>query len=396
MLPLVALLLLAPAQSPDKLKAIDAALQRYVDSGELSGGVATVARRGGALHTAAVGKANLATNVPMKADTPFVIASMTKPVTAAAVLALVDAGKLGVDDPLEKHLPEFKGQMLVKDRGKDATTLVKPARPVTVRDVLTHTSGLAGSYGPGFPDVWTGRRPYTLRESTFVVSQKPLDFAPGSKWSYCNPGIDTLGRLVEVASGMSYEDYCQKAIFGPLGMTATTFHPSAETVARSAVIYGKGKDGKLDPSGNLLISYQQGARHPCPMGGLYSTAGDMARFYRMLLSTGELDGQRILRPETVAEMTKVQTGDLKAGFNDGMGYGYAVAVVREPKGITENLTPGSFGHGGAFGTHSWADPGQDLVLVLLIARTGIAVETSPYRRDVQAAAVAAVKSGPGR
>ena len=394
MRPLVALLLFAPladAQSPDKLKAVYAALQRFVDAGELSGGVAVVARRGGVLHTAAVGKANLATDLPMRADTPFVIASMTKPVTAAAVLALVDAGKLSVDDPLEKHLPEFKGQMLVKERGKDATTLVKPARPITVRDVLTHTSGLAGNYGPGFPDVWTGRRPYTLRESTFVVSQKPLEFAPGSKWSYCNPGIDTLGRLVEVASGMSYEDFCQTTFFEPLGMTATTFHPSAEVLARTAVIYGKGQGGKLAPSANLLISYQQGAKHPCPMGGLYSTAGDMARFYRMLLGGGELDGKRVLKPETVAAMTKVQTGDLKAGFNDGMGYGYAVAVVREPKGITDNLSPGTFGHGGAFGTHSWADPVQDLVVVTLIARTGIPVEASPYRQAVQAAAVAAIK-----
>ena len=391
---LLALLLLAPlaaAQSPDKLKAIDAALQRFVDAGELSGGVAVVARRAGVLHTAAVGKANLATDLPMRADTPFVIASMTKPVTAAAVLALADAGKLSVDDPLEKHLPEFKGQVLVTDRGKDATTLAKPGRPVTVRDVLTHTSGLAGNYGPGFPDVWTGTRPYTLRESTFVVSQKPLEFAPGSRWSYCNPGIDTLGRLVEVASGTSYEDYCQKTVFEPLGMTATTFHPSAEVLARTAVIYGKGQGGKLAPSGNLLISYQPGAKHPCPMGGLYSTAGDMARFYRMLLNGGELDGRRVLKPETVAAMTKVQTGDLKAGFNDGMGYGYAVAVVREPKGITDNLSPGTFGHGGAFGTHSWADPVQDLVVVTLIARTGIQVEASPYRQAVQAAAVAAVR-----
>ncbi len=391
---LVAVLLFAPlaaAQSPDKLNAIDAALQRFVDAGELSGGVAVVARRGGVLHTAAVGKANLATDLPMRADTPFVIASMTKPVTAAAVLALVDAGKLSVDDPLEKHLPEFKGQMLVKERGKEATTLVPLARRVTVRDVLTHTSGLAGNYGPGFPDVWTGTRPYTLRESTFVVSQKPLEFAPGSKWSYCNPGIDTLGRLVEFASGMSYEDYCQKTLFGPLGMTATTFHPSAEVLARTAVVYGKAAGGKLTPSGNLLISYQPGAKHPCPMGGLYSTAGDMARFYRMLLNGGELDGKRVLKPETVAAMTRVQTGELKAGFNDGMGYGYAVAVVREPKGITENLSPGTFGHGGAFGTHSWADPVQDLVVVTLIARTGIQVEASPYRQAVQAAAVTAIK-----
>jgi CubicO group peptidase (beta-lactamase class C family) len=391
---LLALLILTPVaagQSPDRLKAIDAALQKFVDAGELSGAVATVARAGGVLHTAAVGTPNLATNQPMTADTPFVIASMTKPITAAAVMTLVDAGKLSVDDPLEKHLPEFKGQLLVQKRDKDTVTLAKPARPVTVKDVLTHTSGLAGSYGPGFPDVWTGRRSYTLRETTFVVAQKPLEFAPGSRWSYCNPGIDALGRLVEAASGMSYEDYCRKAIFDPLGMTATTFHPDEQTLARTAVIYGRGKDGKLSPSRDLIISYKPGARHPCPMGGLYSTAPDVARFYRMMLNKGELDGKRVLKPETVAEMTRGHTGDLKVGFNDGMGYGYAVAVVKEPKGITDNLSPGAFGHGGAFGTHSWADPTQNLVLVLLIARTGIPVENSPYRRAVQAAAVAAVK-----
>lgn len=394
MRPLLALLLLpafSPAQSPApaRLTDIDAALQQFVDAGELSGAVAVVGRADGTKHTSVVGRASLEAGTPMAADTPFRIASMTKPVTAVAVMTLVEAGRLSVDDPVEKHLPEFKGQMLISQRGEDTLTLTKPARPVTVKDLLTHTGGLAGNYGPGLADAYTARK-YTLKETTLVVAQKPLEFAPGTKWSYCNPGIDTLGRLAEVLSGTGYEDYCRRTIFDPLGMTATTFHPTAETLARTAVTYGRDKAGKLTPA--LIIEHQPGAIHPIPAGGLVSTGADYARFLRMVLNKGELDGRRVLKPETATEMTRNHTGDLKAGFTDGMGFGYGFAVVNRPTGVTATLSPGSFGHGGAFGTQAWADPANDRFVVLLVQRTGLPnADASPYRRAVQELAARAIK-----
>src|SRR5207237_2368060 len=138
--------------------------------------------------------------------------SMTKPITAIGIMILVDEGKLAVADPVEKYLPEFRGQMLVAERGKDTLVLKKPQRPITLRDLLTHTSGLPGGFPPGIADIYT-KRNRTLAEGILVMSQRPLDFEPGSKWSYCNAGIDTLGRVIEVVSGESYEDVlCQRII----------------------------------------------------------------------------------------------------------------------------------------------------------------------------------------
>ncbi|MFO0849663.1 MAG: serine hydrolase domain-containing protein [Gemmataceae bacterium] len=383
----------APAQSPDpaKLAAITARMQKFADDGELAGAVTVVGRKAGTLHHDAVGFRSLEDRTPMTKDSVFRIASMTKPVAAIAVMILADQGKLSPDDPMEKHLPEFKGQLLVTGRDGETLTLKKPKRPVTVRDVMTHTSGLSGSYGPGFADAWT-TRPWTLAETTIAVASRPLEFEPGSRWAYCNTGIDSLGRLVEKVSGRRFEDFCRDRIFAPLGMWDTTFHPSPEQLARTAVTYGLDKSNRLTPAPGLLIEYHPGARHPVPMGGLFSTGGDLAHLYRMMLNKGTLNGRRVLSEKAVAEMTRVQTGDLRTGFVDGMGFGYGWAVVREPKGVTGMLTAGTFGHGGAFGTQGWADPTQDLFCVLLIQRTGIPNgDASPYRHALQGLAVDALK-----
>jgi CubicO group peptidase (beta-lactamase class C family) len=154
----------------------------------------------------------------------FRIASMTKPITAVGIFLLVEEGRLSVDDPVEKYLPEFRGQMLVVETKPDLVTLKKPARPIRVRDLLTHTSGLP-DYPPGLSDLYT-RRHHTLAEATMAMSQRPLNFEPGTRWSYCNSGIDTLGRLIEVVSGRSYEEFLTQRIFEPLGMKDTTFRPN--------------------------------------------------------------------------------------------------------------------------------------------------------------------------
>jgi CubicO group peptidase (beta-lactamase class C family) len=372
-----------------RLAAISKRMQQFVEAGELAGAVTVVGTSRGVAHLEAVGYRCLNPAAPMQRDTLFRIASMTKPITAVGIQILAQEGKLAVTDPVEKYLPEFRGQMVISERGKNRLVLVPPARPITLRDLLTHTSGLA-AYPPGLADLYQ-KRHYSLAEATLAVSQRPLEYEPGSRWSYNNPGIDTLGRIIEVVSGTSYEDFLTQRIFKPLGMKDTTVRPDSTQQQRIAEIYAR-QNGKLVPEKSLLIGAPERSRHPIPAGGLYSTGPDMARFYRMMLSGGSLDGQRILSPQSVAEMTRVHTGDLKCGFTPGMGFGYGFAVVRQPEGITARLSPGTFGHGGAFGTQSWADPKRDLFVILLIARTGIKNgDASEYRAELQRLALDAVK-----
>jgi CubicO group peptidase (beta-lactamase class C family) len=363
-------------------------MQSFVDAGEISGAVTLVGTPSDILHFEAVGKANVATNRAMMKDDLFRIMSMTKPITAIGIMILQDDGKLNVNDIVEKHLPEFKGQMLVSTTMRDAKgrimsiTLKKPPRPITLRDLLTHTSGLPGSYPAGIADVYV-KRNRTLSETVLAQSQRPLDFEPGSQWSYCNAGIDTLGRVIEVVSGMSYESFLKARIFDPLAMANSTFNPTVAQLESLAVTYGK-IDGKLVPGTNLMVDFQAGSKHPVPAGGLFSTAGDMARLYQMMLNKGELKGKRILNEAAVAEMTKLQTGEIKTGFVDGMGYGFGWAHVREPKGVTASLAAGSFGHGGAYGTQGWIDPVNKRFYILMIQRTGLPnADASPMRQVLQ-------------
>jgi CubicO group peptidase (beta-lactamase class C family) len=237
------------------------------------------------------------------------------------------------------------------------------------------------------------KRDRTLAEVVPRYAKEPLEFEPGTKWSYCNVGIDTLGRIVEVVSGQSYESFLKSRTFDPLGMPDTCFYPTAEQRTRIAATYER-KDGKLVRSKSDIIGLPPGAKFPIPAGGLYSTASDLARVYRMMLNHGELDGKRILSPAAVDEMTRVLTGDLTSGFTPGLGFGFGWGVVRQPQGVTAMLSPGTFGHGGAFGTQGWIDPHKDLILVLLIQRNGLPNgDASPMRREFQAIAVSALSRG---
>jgi CubicO group peptidase (beta-lactamase class C family) len=354
----------------------------FVDRKEISGAVTLVGERDRVLSLMAVGLRQVEGDLPMRSDTLFRIASMTKPITATGVMMLVEEGKLRVDDPVETHLPEFRGQMLVAARGDGTVTLRKPGRPITLRDLLTHTSGLPGAPPPGLADLYA-KRNHTLAEAVMAFSQRPLDFEPGSRWAYCNTGIDTLGRVIEVASGLPYEQFLQQRLFDPLGMRDTTFHPSPERLENAAATY-EVKDGALHAVARSLIGPPEGAKYPIPAGGLYSTAPDLARFYQMILAGGVHDGHRYLAESTVREMTRVQTGDLKAGFTDGMGFGLGWGVVREPSGVTAMLSPGTFGHGGAFGTQAWLDPVRGRFAILMIQRVGLRNgDASDMRRELQ-------------
>ncbi|HEV3166719.1 MAG TPA: serine hydrolase domain-containing protein [Isosphaeraceae bacterium] len=360
-------------------------MQPFIDRKEIAGVVASVGRGDRVLCVEALGQRNIEADQPMRSDTLFRIASMTKPITAIGIMMLADEGKLSVDDPVEKHLPEFRGQMLVTERSGDTITLKKPPRPITLHDLLTHTSGLPGSPPPGLANLYA-KRDRTLAEAVMAYSQRPLDFEPGTKWAYCNTGIDTLGRVIEVVSGQGYESFLQERLFDPLGMTDTTFYPTSDQMPRAAVTYDR-KDGELRPAAASVIGPPQGARYPIPAGGLYSTAPDLAKVYQMMLNRGTAGGRRFLSEQAVSDMTRVQTGDLKAGFTEGMGFGLGWGVVRQPAGVTERLSPGSFGHGGAFGTQAWIDPQKDLFVILMIQRTGLPnSDASDMRRELQRAA----------
>jgi CubicO group peptidase (beta-lactamase class C family) len=383
-----------PAAHPEKLDAIKPAMLKFAESNDIAGAVTVVGRKSGVLHHGADGFSRLDDKTPMKKDALFRIASMTKPVTAIGIMILIDEGKLSPDDDVAKYLPEFSGQLLSESRLKDlpgdtGVILKKPKRPVKLRDLLTHTSGVA-NYPPGVSDVYS-KRNRTLAETALATALQPLQFEPGTRWSYSNPGIDTLGRVIEVVSGESYERFLQQRVFSPLSMTDTVFHPSEAQSKRLAMTYGRDKAGKLVPTPNTLIVLGEGMKHPIPAGGLVSSGADLGRLCRMMLNGGSLDGKRILSEKAVAEMTKLQTGDIKTGFVDGMGFGYGWAVVREPKGVTEMLRAGAFGHGGAFGTQAWIDPKQDVFVVLLIQRIGLSnADASPMRKALQELAVAAV------
>ncbi len=372
------------------LEKITARMQAFVDEQEISGAVTVVGTAQGIVHLGAVGSRNLEAGQAMTNDTAFRIASMTKPITAIAIMQLVEKQQLALEDPVERHLPEFRGQMLVASRQDGVITLRKPSRPITVRDLLTHTSGLPGGYPEGFGDAY-GSREHDLLESALVMSQRPLEFEPGSKWAYCNTGIDMLGRIIEVLSGTKYDEYLLREIFRPLGMKDTAVFPGSEILDRAAVVYER-RDGKLQPIARPLIGDPVRARHPIPAGGLFSTAPDLARLYQLLLNQGILDGCRILSPESLATMTRLQTGELACGFVEGMGFGYGFAHVKKPTGITAMLSPGTYGHGGAFGTQGWIDPHRGIFVILLIQRSGLANgDGSPMRLALQELAFAAAK-----
>jgi CubicO group peptidase (beta-lactamase class C family) len=362
----------ARAESP---KSIAGSLQSFIDNRSIAGAVALVADKDQILSLDTVGFADLEQNKPMRSEDLFWIASMTKPVTATAVLMLQDEGKLSVDDSVEKYLPELAHLK---------TAAGKPAK-LTLRHLLTHTSGM------GEATSQESAAAKTLADLIPHYVEKPLRFEPGSKWQYCQSGINSLGRVVEVVSGESLPEFFQKRIFDPLGMKDATFYPSAQQMARLAKSY-TAANGKLQPTTiSFLNGHDPGSRdrYPAANGGLFSTARDYARFCQMLLNQGSLDGRTYLKPETVKQMAAIQTGDLTTGFTVGNGWGLGCCVVRKPQGVTSVLSPGSFGHGGAYGTQAWIDPIKQRIYLLMVQRADFPnSDDSDVRRAFQEAAAA--------
>lgn len=365
---------------PELLAEIPKQMERFVEQKEIAGAVTLVARYGHVASLEAVGFQDIEKGVRMKNDTIFRIASMTKPISAAGVMILQEAGKLSVDDPVEKHLPEFRDMWLVDKQTGNNIMLKKPSRPITIRDILTHTSGLSEA-----------RRDIPLKsisDVALIAAHLPLQFEPGSQWRYGGSGMINAGRLIEVVSGQLYDQFLHDRIFQPLGMKDTFFFPSKDVEDRIAVNYERAENGDLMPQKQS----QRNWNFPLPSGGLYSTAADMGIWMQAILSGGIYQGVRILSEQSVKEMTSLQTGELETGFTEGMGFGLGWGLVRNPAGVTKMLAAGTFGHGGAYGTQNWADPEKDMIFILMIQRQGFGNgDASNVRQKFQEIAVSAIR-----
>lgn len=368
------LLLLAATATAQTLKSpldeariaqLKARMKSFVEQGRAAGIVTLLGYRGQVIHADAVGYQNLETKTPMKLDTLFQIASMTKPITAVAVMLAQEDGLLTVLDPVEKYLPEFK-----EIKVKDGDNFVKPARPITIRDVLTHTSGMSGGYPETVGDFLTfyRKRDKTLADAVKRFAEQPLEAQPGTKWIYSNTGIAVAGRIVEVVTKKSFEQFLQERLFTPLGMNDTHFFLPTSKNARVAQIY------QLTDSGlkkSNIEPTRENAIYPAPEAGLYSSTADLFRFLQMMLNGGGFKGKTILSRHSVELLTANHTGDLKAaGWSPGMGMGLGFQVVRNIEGMFRFQSIGTFSHGGAWQTYYFVDPRKELVGVLLMQRQG--------------------------
>jgi len=364
------------AADPDRLALIRKRMEEAVARGAIPGAVTLVTQEGKVLHHEAVGHLDVPKTKPMAKDSIFQIMSMTKPVTGTAILMLAEEGRLALTDPVEKHLPEFRGLQVISARDAGGgITLKRPSRLITIRDLLTHTSGLP-EYGPAGMDGmgFYSKLNLTLAEAVLIYSQLNLLFEPGSKWQYSNPGIAALGRIVEVLSGRTFEDFLASRIFSPLGMTDSFLFPPADKFARIADVLNAAPNAKPTGLGDRV--FRKGAKYSMPEGGLYSTAADLLAFYQLHLNGGTYNGKRLLSRPSVDAMTKWHnTGMTPAAHTPGQGYGLSWAVVKEPLGELLLTPTGSYGHGGAFGTLGMVDPKNNAVLIFLIQRTGSAADT---------------------
>jgi CubicO group peptidase (beta-lactamase class C family) len=384
---IVALSAVVAASAPDPtLPGIGSAMQDMIGKNEIAGAVTVVVSKDKVVHLETTGFADVAAKRPMSPDTLFWIASMTKPVTGVAILMLQDEGKLTVGDPVAKHLPEFAALR---------TPSGKPAN-LTIAQILTHTSGLGEASGPA------AAQAKTLADLVPIWLAAPMQYEPGERWKYTQSGINAGARIVEVVSGMTFDVFVQKRIFDPLGMTSSTFYPTETQRARLATAYAKNKEtGALEPV-PPRPDYGPRDRPPQGNGGLYSTATDYARFCRMLLNGGTLDGRRYLSAAAMTLLTTPQTGSLLTGFfqndtfgNYGANYGWGIttSILRTPHaGVAAMLSPGTYGHGGAWGTQAWIDPAKGVAYVLMVQRSNFPnSDASDARRAFQEAAVRALE-----
>jgi CubicO group peptidase (beta-lactamase class C family) len=371
--------------SVERLERVGSLINESIDRREIAGAVALIARHGEVALAESYGFADIDDNEPMRADTLFRIASMTKTVTSVAVMMLYEEGRFFLNDPIAKYIPAFVDMRVLAD--VDGADTVPAERPITIHHLLTHTAGLSYAFLNGSRQLESLARLYPendvsdgLRETDGVIGDLsyelgglPLLFQPGTQWSY-SIAIDVLGHLVEVVSGMTLAEFFDTRIFEPLEMHDTAFFIDAREARRLASVYVPDGHGGLRELGNEKVvegyhtytaSYPYGGPDTYFAGGagLTSTIGDYARFLQMLLNKGELDGVRLLSPTTVDMMTRNNIGDLES--SPGMGFGYGFAVVTDPARAVDWRAPGAYHWGGFFNTRFFVDPAQELIGIFM-------------------------------
>jgi CubicO group peptidase (beta-lactamase class C family) len=367
--------------SSERLRRITELVQRHIAAGTFSGAVTLVARNGRVAHHEAHGLMDIEAKKPMAKDGLFRIMSMTKPVVGVSILMLVEEGKIRLTDPASRFIPELKGLKVAISQTAGATGAPPAAgataaagaaaprfytvpadREITIRDLLTHTSGLVSGTNSNFAAravALKGRE--SLADYLPRLADVPLEFQPGTRWAYsAQAGFDALARIVEVVSGMPYDQFAKTRLFDPLGMKDTFFYP-AEGNPRMVTRYQR-EEGALRPQVNP--NFMNGA-YFSGGGGLFSTAEDYFQFAQMLLNGGQMNGRRYLTPRTVELMSSVFAPDTLPGRPRGEGYGLSVRVVSDPVARNTFISEGSYGWSGAYGTHFWIDPKEKIVGILM-------------------------------
>ena len=365
--------------STERLSRIAEVVGRAIEVEAITGAVTLVARRGKVAHFEAHGLMNLESKREMETDTIFQIASMTKPVAGVAFLILLEEGRVRLSDPVKRFIPEFEETqvaVVTSDSDDDPDIYLVPSqRDVTVRDLLTHTAGLV-SGGAGSREasrIAPRHSDDTLETYAADLGGVPLDFQPGTQWSYSGlAGIDTVARVVEVVAGVPFDEFLRERIFDPLGMHDTAYIVPSEKLSRVVTRYVRTETGleeREKPSWVDTVTLTAGGV------GLWSTAGDYAKFAQMLVNQGELNGQRILSRKTVELMAANHVGDLyensgRVGGRPGRGFGLTVDVVLDSVVAQDNRSTGSFGWLGALGTAFWVDPEEAMTAVLMVQTPG--------------------------
>ncbi len=375
--------------SSERLRRVTDLLQRHVAAAGTSGAVTLVARHGRIAHFEALGVQDLDSRKPMQKDTIFRIMSMTKPIVSVSMLMMMEEGKVRLTDPVSRFVPELKELKVAVAQaggGTDAPFDVVPAaREITVRDLLTHTSGLVSgpiSTREARKVALAGRE--TLADYIPRLARVPLEFQPGTRWAYSpQAGFDVLARIVEITSGQPFDRFTRERIFEPLAMKDTFFYP-ADGNPRIVTRYDASPTGlqKAVNPGFMNGAYFSGG------GGLMSTAGDYLQFAQMLLNGGELDGKRLLSPASIERMSAVVAPDTLPGRPRGESYGLGVRVVSDPVEFNSFLSKGTYGWSGAYGTHFFIDPIEKIVAVLMTQ-----TPSQPFRRDWESAVMHAFVGG---
>jgi CubicO group peptidase (beta-lactamase class C family) len=356
---------------------------RYIEPGKIPGSLTLVARRGEVCYLEGEGLMDRERQKPMAEDTLFRIYSMSKPVTSVALMQLVEQARLSLTDPVHRFIPEWRDLRVFRNGSFPLFDTVPAERPMQVRDLLTHTSGLTYGFLNATnvdhayrkKQVQVPRPGYTLRDMVVDLADLPLEFSPGSAWNY-SVATDVLGYLVEVVSGQSYDDYLQSRLFDPLGMTDTGFSIDPARVDRFAACYQRNARKEMVLQDDPAASEYRERSFLSGGGGLISTISDYYRFCRMLRNGGELDGRRVLGPRTLDFMTRnhlagnarmdaVARGSFSETSYEGMGFGLGFAMRLDPTPSGSLGSVGEYFWGGLASTVFWVDPAEDLVVIFM-------------------------------